>query len=213
MYLNATDATLEHLVIADNALSGSYYANGGGLYAATYTDISMTNCIVANNTAGDSSFTGYGGGLYLYYYANAELENVDIVGNTVDASRYGGGGGIYGYYADLAMVNTNIVSNTATRGGALGATGSRYLGDTDITYCNIYDNGSDEYEGYSDPTGSDGNISVDPAYTDTSGIDAVDWDLALGSGSACIDAGDSSISDADGSASDIGAYGGPQGSW
>ncbi len=60
-----------------------------------------------------------------------------------------------------------------------------------------------------DPTGSDGNISADPMYIDTSATDARYWDLRLDESSANIDAGDASLEDPDGSPSDIGAYGGP----
>lgn len=43
-------------------------------------------------------------------------------------------------------------------------------------------------------------------------IDATQaWDLTLDAGSSLIDAGDPSILDADGTTSDIGAYGGPDG--
>ena len=59
-----------------------------------------------------------------------------------------------------------------------------------------------------DPTGSDGNISADPMYIDTSATDARYWDLRLDESSANIDAGDASLEDPDGSPSDIGAYGG-----
>ena len=49
----------------------------------------------------------------------------------------------------------------------------------------------------------------DPEFLDTSGAQAWTWDLHLDTTSALIDAGDSSISDPDGGASDMGAYGGP----
>ena len=58
-----------------------------------------------------------------------------------------------------------------------------------------------------DPTGTDGNISMDPHYL-VAPL-AVDWDLHLSTTSPLIDAGDPTILDPDGSPSDIGVYGGP----
>lgn len=76
-----------------------------------------------------------------------------------------------------------------------------------------YDNGVD-FGTVSDFTGSDGNISVDPGFTDVSSTDPTAWDLSLDSGSALIDASDPSILDADGSTRDIGPTSGPEGdSW
>jgi hypothetical protein len=60
-------------------------------------------------------------------------------------------------------------------------------------------------------SGSDGNIGANPLYTDVSSADATTWDLRLQSGSPAIDAGSVDLTDDDGSASDIGAYGGPGG--
>jgi len=48
----------------------------------------------------------------------------------------------------------------------------------------------------------DGNLSVDPEFTDEA-------DFALDSGSPLIDAGDPAILDTDGTVSDMGAHGGP----
>ncbi|RME49773.1 MAG: hypothetical protein D6795_11205, partial [Deltaproteobacteria bacterium] len=69
------------------------------------------------------------------------------------------------------------------------------------------------FTGLPDPTGTDGNISVDPRFVDTTGDDPLAWDLHLSSDSPLIDAGDPALLDPDGSRSDIGAYGGPGGDW
>jgi hypothetical protein len=79
----------------------------------------------------------------------------------------------------------------------------------------VWDNdGVDWGDGLSDPTGSDGVLSVDHGFTDVSGTDPTAWDVSLATGSALVDAGHPALLDADGSACDIGAYGGPGGaSW
>jgi len=55
----------------------------------------------------------------------------------------------------------------------------------------------------------DGNISLEPLFTDTSPADPLEWDLHLDETSPLVDAGDPSITDPDGGTSDIGAFGGP----
>ena len=55
--------------------------------------------------------------------------------------------------------------------------------------------------------------SFDEAFVDTTGTLASDWDLHLDTSSPLVNAGDPNILDADGSRSDIGAYGGPGGDW
>ena len=65
-----------------------------------------------------------------------------------------------------------------------------------------------------DPSSDTGNISLDPefvAFSDDG--DATNDDLHLAAGSPCVDAGDPAELDADGTRSDMGAYGGPDGSW
>jgi hypothetical protein len=90
-----------------------------------------------------------------------------------------------------------------------------YFDDTmpTITWSGFYDNTLPPYVGLSDPAGSDGNLSADPGYADTSAADPAEWDLALSPTSPLLDAGYPSILDVDGTASAMGAYGGPNGAW
>jgi len=82
--------------------------------------------------------------------------------------------------------------------------------DISIENSNIYNNASGEYSGVTDPTGSEGNISVDPDFVAFSSDGDPDlWDLHLAPSSPLIDGGDPSLTDPDGSTSDMGAYGGP----
>ena len=83
-----------------------------------------------------------------------------------------------------------------------------------MTYGNAYGNIPDDYSGFTDPIGTNGNISVDPGFLDTSASDPADWDFHLSDTSLLIDAGDSAILDPDSTTSDIGAFGGPgAGEW
>ena len=221
MYLYQSSLEGEHLVVADHEADLNYYGGGAGI-ALSYADLELSNAIIAGNTVrgGPGGTTSgipsnAGGGLLVFFSSSAALENCDIVDNTAAPSSDGQGGGAYvSSSGDLTLVNTNVVGNEADDGGAI-AIGSHmgWGGSLDASYSDFYDNGSDPFKGVSSPVGSDGNIADDPLYADTSAADAVDWDLTLDTASPCVDAGDPSITDPDGSTSDIGAYGGPGGSW
>jgi len=108
--------------------NGNTLGNGGGIYAvvATY-NISITNCIIKNNTAKYS-----GGGAYLSTElpgggGTITLENNLILDNTVTEIRGGSKGGgvrIFCIYGNYIIRNNIIVRNTAqgmnnSQGGGL----------------------------------------------------------------------------------------------
>ena len=78
------------------------------------------------------------------------------------------------------------------------------LKDFPIGWNNVWGNTAGNYTGIEDPTGSGGNISSDPMFQE-------DAPFRLKPGSPCIDAGDTLIVDTDGTRSDMGIFGGPQG--
>jgi hypothetical protein len=83
-----------------------------------------------------------------------------------------------------------------------------------FSYCNIWGNDPQGFEGVSDPTGTSGNISLDPQYLSTESENPLEWDLHASTTSPLIDAGDPALADPDGSRSDMGAFGGPEaGQW
>ena len=75
-------------------------------------------------------------------------------------------------------------------------------------YNDVWAHAGGHFSGMDDPTGVDGNLSVDPLFQDP---DADNYDLLAVS--QCVDAGDPDLLDADGTRSDMGAYGGPEGDW
>ncbi|MCP4804015.1 MAG: hypothetical protein GY913_19350 [Proteobacteria bacterium] len=89
-----------------------------------------------------------------------------------------------------------------------------------MNYSVVSDNESNQgvtFSNYGDTSwnpGTDGtgNLADSAGYSSATGSDPTAWDLTLGAGSPLVDAGSPDILDADGSASDIGAYGGPN-SW
>ena len=217
LVLNGASGTWDHVMVLENDVYGrKTYA--AGLYVQNAGLPTFTNLIVSGNTlTGDSSTTavGYGSGVFANSYGYPTLINADIVANTCSVgSCYGGGYTIWNN-GGIDLLNTNIAHNTADSGGAIYAYSSSSVFFSDIEYSNFYDNGTSAFRSVSTPVGSDGSIAADPAYTDITGSsDSLEWDLSLGSSSTCIDAGDPSVLDSDGTTSDIGAYGGPDGnSW
>ena len=210
IYLASGTLRLSQVAFADNDMA-AYTASGGAIYVVSGT-VELENVTIAGHELeGDSA--AYGAGLQLYGGATT-LTNVDIVGNTLDGGTTRGAG-IYVYAgATVSLDNVGVVSNvsggSSAEGDAVWASSSTGFAST---YSNYYDLGGDPFAGVTDPRGSDGNIEGDPDYTDTSSADGLDWDLSLSAASACLDAGDPAILDVDGSTSDIGGFGGPNGAW
>ncbi|MES2638368.1 MAG: putative metal-binding motif-containing protein [Myxococcota bacterium] len=184
LYLDESDAVLTNVTIRGN--TGGLV--GGGLYIRESSP-TLTNVVVTDNNT--PSYWGlgsvpWGGGIALMT-ADPTLTNVLIAGNNDGA----GVGALYGYDASPTLVNTLVTNND----------GGLYFqsGTPSLAYCDIWDNGAD-YTGVTDPTGTAGNLSVDPMLVDSDHLDAA---------SPLVDAGDPSILDPDGSPSDIGPFGGP----
>jgi hypothetical protein len=205
-------------------VSGNHATNdGGGVWGAT----DFVNSIIADNTADHR-----GGGIYQHEF-QLVLDNVAVLGNRSDE-----GGGIYIHTGSGIWNHVAVVGNEATsKGGGVywgevgllynltalavigntttaGQGGGLYVSDTppDLAYSNVFANTPADYFGFTDPTGTNGNISGAPDFLDTIAADPLDWDLHLSLTSPLIDAGDPSVLDPDGSPSDIGAYGGPEAS-
>ena len=215
--------SVENTVVEDNY--GAWF--GGGIYGE-YVDLAMDNTWIARNEAGYDAgalgldygsiaslgnvtmvgnYAGSGGGaIYLYLGAELDMQNSLVVGNS--AGSYAGAA--YLYYSGIDADNCVIAYNDGPTGaGALYLTSSSTY-TYSATYSDVYGNSPYDFENISDPAGTDGNISADPLFLDTSAVDPADWDLHLDSASSLIDAGDASLFDPDGSVSDMGVFGGEQ---
>ena len=187
--IDGSNAVLNGCAIGYNSAKNS----GGGIYAYNASPV-VTRCLVSGNTA-----SYYGGGLYCEWRAIPQVLNSLILDNT--AQRYGGGmyiyrecapavtnctfafntapnqgGGVYSYGSSPSIVNTVVAFNTS---GIFRSGGSPVL-----RYNCVYGNTAYNYRGITDPTGTGGNISVNPLLTGRNGH--------LLPGSPCIDAGDNS---------------------
>jgi hypothetical protein len=137
-----------------------------------------------------------GGALYLKTAVRAEVEHLTVWGNT------SGEGGAFAFKASNVTARNNILSMNSADEQVL-------VEESEVTwaYNDVYGT-DDAFDGMDDPTGSNGNLDQDPAFTDASG-----GDFSLDGGSPCIDAGAPIGTDPDGSVSDMGAYGGDGGAW
>ena len=111
----------------------------------------------------------------------------------------------------MRLLNSILYGANAGYGIVIGSSAS-YSG----SYSDVYGNTTDEYSGITDPTGTSGNISSDPDFASiTDDGDYTNDDWSLSTGSACINTGNSSAAydDDDGTRNDMGAFGGPGGSW
>jgi hypothetical protein len=184
---------------------GNVALDAGGTMYFMEADLVLTNAIFVGNEAKS------GGGIYFYTSASADaratMSHVTAAYNTA-----GSGGFLFDYAAVITLTNSILGwndpyqvhgQNTGTRGAAFTATYT-------LAYGGAYGEYSMTSTSGTIPTpGTDGNLEEDPLFA--GGSDDEDWtndDLTLATGSPAIDAG--SGSDPDGSAADLGAWGGAE---
>jgi len=191
-------------LVGNNVVADSEVHGGVMAYYAT---MQLTNAIIASNSVepGDSGVEVWSGVLGATG-GTLEITNATIYGNLVDA---GSGTANAGIMRDTdggtSLLNVTISGNTID-GDSVLATISE--SDASFSYCNFYDYEEPGFTYGGDPTSTTGMLQVDPGFTDTSMADPWDWDLTLGPKSPLIDMGDPTMTDADGTLADIGAYGG-----
>ncbi len=195
-----------NLEVSGNSLVGSANTAGAAIQAgSTVSDVwDIDGLIVAGNTADAGS--GVSWATVVFSFGTATLRNADLVGNVANGST-SYGGALLAMASTVALRSVNVVGNNALAGGALYS----HNGAFDTAYSNFYDNGGVPFEGIADPVGTGGNVADDPLYIDVSAVDPLAWDLRLQGSSPVMDLGDPSTTDADGSDTDIGAYGGQHG--
>ena len=213
------------LTISDVLIDGNYGDSypGGFFYGGSTTGLAMQNIVITDNQGSSSGSTA----VYMYG-ETADWKNIVIAGNT------GTGLNIYpsSTSAKLYLTNASIVGNSGSGiyvtpswvrqvyltnvisayNGSYGVYDSSSTFDVELEYGDVYDNGATAYTGMSDPTGSDGNLAVDPEFVAyAADVRVSSWDLHLATSSPLVDAGDPTLADADGTTSDMGAYGGSGG--
>lgn len=215
VWIAQSTGSLDHVLIAGNEMLMQDGCTGAGMYVqASVLDIQYL--VVAGNrcTSSDDGLPTGGAGVGQYGSSTITLSQAVLVGNVSDSGAGGSGGG--NWWLDngsesltaINVVNVGHVSDTDDCGGWCGEA----FADWTLRYTNTWGNGFYDFA-MADPSGANGNISVDPMFSDISAANPMDWDYRLATGSPLIDGGDPSVLDPDCSPSDMGIYGGPSGTW
>ena len=180
------------LEIRQTLFQANEAARGGA--ACTRDDsLVLRNVVIVDNVASDA-----GGGVYIQSAGGSLVQSV-VNGNEAPT-----GAGVLFSNPRAFAISGSIVSDN------VGGAGIKYTGTTGvnptIAWSDIW--GGTGFDGLRDVTGLDGNQSIDPEF-----LDAGAGDFHLSATSPLIDAGDPTQHDADGSRADVGAFGGPNGSW
>ena len=133
---------------------------GGAIQIRNQSEATIEHNVILRNHSGT-----FGGGVAVVASSYAAMTSNTIALNRADQ----GGGNIYFNIGSTLMLEQNIVSHSPNQG--LLQDNSHY-GNTITMSCNdVSDNAGGNYSGMADPTGSDGNISLDPLYCDLSTLD------------------------------------------
>jgi parallel beta-helix repeat protein len=145
------DPSLTANVFSNNTATGG----GGGLYARS-TWALIASSLFTGNHAVD------GGALLFTDLAGSNVFNNTIAGNT---ATNGGGIAIVEPFSNPILTNNIVTGNSSGIYVAAGNSGSPTLRANDVF------SNSANYVGLPDPTGGNGNVSVDPLFVNASGGD------------------------------------------
>ena len=162
--------------LRDNVIRGNTGSSGGGVIADG--NLLMVNNVIVGNTA-----SATGGGLA---FGGPSTGTGSFLNNTVAGNRSPVGAAVTLGSAGLKVVN-NVLAAPAGLSAVYclnGASSGTAFSHNDV-FNAPYIGAPPPYEGCASPTGTNGNISVDPAF-------AADYKLRRGS--PAIDAGDNTVS-------------------
>ena len=177
-------------LVRDNSAPGS-----GGVWLGLVHVEATNNRIHAN--------TGERGGIWVTASAAGAWHNNTITANVGDLN---GAGGVENNSTSVDFVNNVVAFNTPGFGAVRDSTTPLW------TYNDVFGNGTGEYGGAAgDPTGTNGNVLIDPLFMLFTPGNAYDDLLDLLPTSQLVDFGDPDpvFLDLDGTASDMGFSGGP----
>jgi hypothetical protein len=214
-----TGAHLKNVLIARNQA----WIGGGVMMTGNFQPIELAGVRILDNVA-----TNVGGGIL------ARGSDYRLAHTLIARNQALSGGGIYHGVADpytdpcpcpmtttVGRVQFSVLVGNRATGGA----GSAIFGETagltvesSILYAHLgmavqvsaapawryNDVLPASFSGMLNPTGVNGNLAVEPRF-----LDAGHDNFHLAAGSACIDAGDVLLRDADGTRADMGMFGGP----
>jgi parallel beta-helix repeat protein len=149
---------------------------------------------ISNSAFKDNDVSDDGGAIYV------RAGIVDVLNVVMDGNSGPGVGTMVVKGSTATLTNAIVVDSSG--GNVLRVEDSEDgAGSFAVSY-SAFDDNDGGFGGMDSPIGSDGNISADPDFSSAG-------DYTLDSSSPCINAGDPSIDDRDGSRSDMGMHGGP----
>ena len=172
--------------ITRNEVWGNLAGWGGGIHSEGGSPV------IGNNMVSGNHSTWEGGGIYCS--GSAVVVNNVIAGNTA------GSGSVVHTVGPTAIVNNTIVANDGYVARGPGATGQSivnnvvafnsggllgFASEASVRHNCVFGNGNFDYMNMPDPTGVDGNISVDPMLADRAY-----GNVHIQPDSPCKDAGD-----------------------
>ena len=170
MYGGALFASQGTVDLDSLTVTGNTGLFGGGVAANGVASFTLAHSVIVGNTG-----NYVGGGIYL-----ASVTSAALTGNTIAGNLSPGGGGGVQLQGTDAVLTANIV---AFNDGSASVANGVNVGSASPTFsCNdVYGNTTADYGGVTDPTGSDGNVSVDPLF-----CDAGAGDYSLYDNSPCL---------------------------
>ncbi len=155
LYATGVTVNLDGLTVTGNSAQ-----SGGGIQVASSPDIVAANTVLTGNQS-----LIFGGTVYLTGAASASFTGLTIADN----SSVSGGAGLNAQSSNVSVSNTISAFNT---GGAGTANGINATAATATLSCNdVFGNDGANYGGVADPTGTDGNVSLDPMFCNAPGGD------------------------------------------
>ncbi len=165
IYAESASVNLDSLVIGNNTSNA-----GGGISFTTCTQADISNSVIHGNSA-----QFFGGAIHYNNTLAGSANSNTIIENE---ATFSGGGGIY-IQGNVPDLNNNIIAYNI--GGSSNANGVAVPSAPASFLCNdVFGNASADYSGMADPTGTGGNISVDPEF-----CNLAEGNFNVGSASPC----------------------------
>jgi parallel beta helix pectate lyase-like protein len=198
--LIANNILVDNFVTPGTGMPAGGFPGGGGVCVDNSSATIANNFFIRNVATNLGSRFAYGGAICcepdvthsVLVANNTLLQNTAVMSGGSET-----GGAAYSEAKSVRFVNNLI---------ALGSSGIKIRAGSSATFHNncAFGNRWFDYDGIASPTGTNGNIAVDPLLISTN-------DLHLGPGSPCVDAGDNSALqagwiDLDGQARRAGAH-------
>jgi parallel beta-helix repeat protein len=172
IYVDGSSPEIRGNIFRGNRATGGAWSHGGAIAYKNGSGGVCENNVIVDNVAG-----GNGGGIYV------EDSSPEITQTTLHSNSAASGGGLYLTGASTAPVLSNLL--IAYSGGGGGVSVDASCSGITLSCSDVYANAGGNYVGMAEPTGQDGDISVNPLLCE-SGLTLQDCStLRADSGSSC----------------------------